>query len=62
MSFLKVEQTLRMSNLFGKKKGMFKMLNGGKKSSLDSKNVRWWRGRKHLFKSASHSVSLITKA
>lgn len=38
------------------------MLNGEKKSSLESKIVRWWRGRKHLFKSASHSVSLIAKA
>lgn len=47
------EQTSKVNNLFGKK-DMLKMLNGEikKKSLLESKNVRWWRGSKHLFKSA----------
>lgn len=36
-SFVKVEQALKMSNLFGKKKSMFKMLNGKKSIHLKTK-------------------------
>lgn len=59
--FVKAEQILRVSNLFGKK-GCSRCSMGEKKSSLESKIVRWWRGRKHLFKSARISVSLTAKA